>query len=174
MDARGHTGGFTLIELIIVITVIGILLTVGLVAQSNLRDYATDRERGDDVASIARRLEQAYTNQDIGSASYPSTAEIIADATGRTRTLSGINADALAAPGTTRSAIVPATSPSISSPTPDPTSDTYVYLPLTTDDSLCTADPSTTLPADNCVRFFLYYRTLIGKKLVALRSMHQQ
>lgn len=59
--------GFTIIEMIIVIAVIGILTGIGLVHYQNIRELARDARRKSDLAYI--RLALALYNDDYGS--YP-------------------------------------------------------------------------------------------------------
>ena len=50
----------------------------------------------------------------------------------------------------------------------------YVYQPLKADGSLCTASPSSTVVANRCVRFFLYYKDTATGQVIKLKSVHQQ
>lgn len=168
------TAGFTLIELLVVIMIMGILLSVSLVAQRSNQTYADDNERADDTASIARRLEQAYSNQETGAPSYPSTTELLADISSASGTMKNVNPDAYTAPGAPGPSVVPAASEARFPPSPEPTATTYVYQPLRHDGRLCTADPSTTSDSDNCVSFVLYYRAVMGNAIKTIMSIHQQ
>lgn len=76
--------GFTLVEIMITITIMAILMAVGTVSISGLQAQARDKERQTDVETIARGLEQYYSNgsslitnrQTKGS--YPGTNVIVA------------------------------------------------------------------------------------------------
>ena len=61
------THGFTLIELMIVVTIIGILMSSGIVAFTQLQKKSRDSKRRADLEAIGRALEQRY--QDLGN--YP-------------------------------------------------------------------------------------------------------
>lgn len=54
--------GFTIVELIIVITIIGILLTLAVVSLNGSQEKARDDERKADIQSIAQHLEALYTS----------------------------------------------------------------------------------------------------------------
>lgn len=165
--------GFTLIELIITIVIIGILAGIVVFSPKTFLITARDQERSDDVQSITRRLEQAYVSQDLGHPAYPSTAELAGDITSHTRTMTRLSPDALKAPGASGASVLMATSTSLTAPADAnvPTLSQYVYQPLTASGTLCTASPSTN---DPCVRFYLYYRKEAGGSLQKIKSIHQQ
>ena len=54
------TKGFTLVELLIVIIVIGILLSISIVAYNGAQQRARDSVRQNDISEIAKGLEQYY------------------------------------------------------------------------------------------------------------------
>ena len=54
--------GFTLVELLVVITIIAILATVGFAAFSSTQKGARDATRKGDINAIANALEQTYSN----------------------------------------------------------------------------------------------------------------
>lgn len=168
-------GGFTIIELLVVIVIIGIL--AGLTTPS-LKGYlvkSRDQERTDDVTSLVRRLEQAYTEQSIGYPSYPSTNEYLTDISSFTRTAAGLNKEALKAPGASSSSVVVATSTSTTSPLSTAvTKDQYVYQPLDNSGNLCKNASSATSPGNNCTHFNFYYRTEADNVLHKIVSIHQQ
>jgi prepilin-type N-terminal cleavage/methylation domain-containing protein len=55
-------GGFTLVELMITMVIMVILTTLAIVVTGNIQVQARDNEREQDMQSIARGLEQYYTN----------------------------------------------------------------------------------------------------------------
>lgn len=55
--SRASSSGFTLIELMVAITIVAILATVGLVIFSNTQKQARDSRRTQDVAAIANALQ---------------------------------------------------------------------------------------------------------------------
>lgn len=61
--------GFTLIELMVVVAIIGILMAAGIVSFSGAQRNARDAKRRADVDAIAKALEQAYQNS--GTITYP-------------------------------------------------------------------------------------------------------
>lgn len=62
--------GFSLIELLVVITIIAVLSTVGLIAYSSVAKQGRDSKRQSDLRSIQSALEQYFADQLY----YPSTA----------------------------------------------------------------------------------------------------
>lgn len=66
--------GFTLIELMVVVAIIGILMAAGILAFSNAQQNARDSRRRADIDAISKALEQYYANN---SSSYPATAAAI-------------------------------------------------------------------------------------------------
>ena len=64
------TKGFTIVELLIVIVVIGILAAISLVAYTNIQSKARDSDRKSDIAAIKKALELYY----IDNGTYPSSS----------------------------------------------------------------------------------------------------
>lgn len=170
--------GFSVIELVIVISIIGII--AGLVAvylpQSLVR--ARDQERIADVTSIARELERIYRengSQSSGGPTYPSTkggGGIISVLDAFTN--SGLG-PATTAPGETNGtmSLAPVTPNSASNTAmPSPTTQQYLYQPFRADGKLCNYDsPSEIKP---CVRFKLWYRLEETNSIESIESLHQQ
>lgn len=169
------TRGFTVVELLIVITVMAILLTLAVVNVRSAQANARDAERRTDVENIALTLESFYnaTHTVPGSPSfdlsrsYPSTTAT-ASADPANWIIPYIEqrtpAKSLYAPGVDHDgppSLVVATN-NATNPTlvvPEPTLTTYVYQPLSNDpynvgagDALCTS--FVTLP---CNSFTIYY-----------------
>lgn len=67
--------GFTLIELMVVVSIIGILMAAGILAFSNAQQNARDAKRRADIDSISKALEQYNVNTGVGL--YPATAGAI-------------------------------------------------------------------------------------------------
>lgn len=168
------TDGFTILELAVSITIIGILASLVLTVPSSMRVSARDQERSDDVASLVRRLEQAYIGQEIGGPAYPSTAEFLSDISTKTRTARRLEDGALKAPGMSTSSVVGATSNSKTNPINGMTKDQYVYQPLTANGTICNAANSINAAATTCVTFNLYYLTETDGSLKRVKSLYQQ
>ena len=87
--------GFTIVELMIVIIVIGILTTITMVGISRFQADARDARRSTSITTIAEALEKYYDQ----NGEYPNCAAIGATAnTVSTDTLKGISTSALIAP----------------------------------------------------------------------------
>lgn len=160
--------GFTIVELAVVITVMGILLVLGVVILDDSQINSRDSERKTDIETIATNLEVFYTSGTDGSTTigrYPSTAIIGTE----TILLRDINKKSLIAPGVDdgddninehiTSTFIPATNnlQTTADILPKPTIAQYVYQPLQliSDGTwvLCT-DSAT----QECRKFNLYYR----------------
>jgi len=105
--------GFTIVELLIVIVVIGILAALVLNTFAGIQQRARDTERKTDVNSIATQLE-AYYNLD-GEGMYPLLADV------DTTTLEGLDEGALEAPNGAANSLVADATPEI---------DEYGYITL--------------------------------------------
>lgn len=69
-----NQNGFTIIELLIVIIVIGILAAIGFVAYGNVTKSARDSDRQADASALAKKAEEFYTEE----GQYPTLAELTA------------------------------------------------------------------------------------------------
>lgn len=175
--------GFTIVELIITITIMGILLTLAVVNVNVTQAKARDDQRKGDIESIASNLEAFYatgtdTSTDLGR--YPSTG-LLGSYTTLRANLRDIDIKSLQAPGTPDPAAntIPASfiisdntgnAPSIqttSGVSPQPTIDQYVYQPIKTDGSICT-------PSDiDCRKFNLFYRLESDNVVYRVTSKNQ-
>jgi len=163
--------GFTIVELVIVIAIMGILLVLAVVNLRGTQVNARDEKRRDDVAAIAAHMDVYYQSGSDSSSNvgeYPTTA-IVGQETTLLRDIdpksllspsSTVDPNTLVAPSTGVSSLVAATNAiqTTSGVTPQPSSsnDVYVYQPLKTTDggatwTLCTA------PTDECRKFNIYY-----------------
>lgn len=89
--------GFTIIELLIVIVVIGILAGLVLNAFGNIQERARDTERQNDINALHTQLELYYTDPAQGNGTYPA-AETQA---GLETALPNVNAEVLVDPNGT-------------------------------------------------------------------------
>lgn len=162
-----HRNGFTLVELVIVITILTILFALAVISVRSSLPKARDSERAADVNAIAEQIESYARNKtsDVvagGQGSYiptrplqppaPLSAEQFA-----TSYLPNIERAAFYAPDVDTSqpmSLVVATNDDTDydDVLPQPTTDTYVYQPLQHDGSLC-ADS-----ADSCTSFYIHYK----------------
>lgn len=94
--------GFTIIELLIVIVVIGILAALVITTFSGIQQRARNTERETDVKAIHSQLESYYAQ---GASSYPSISQLQNNSWVQSN-LRGIDLGALTAPGGTGNNIV--------------------------------------------------------------------
>jgi prepilin-type N-terminal cleavage/methylation domain-containing protein len=78
VSLKQRQSGFTIVELLIVIVIIGILATLVIVTFSGVQQRARDSERKTDINAIAGQLEAAYAKEGV----YPTLTEVNDDATG--------------------------------------------------------------------------------------------
>lgn len=149
--------GFTVVEIVITITVMGILLTLGVVSLNATQVNGRDAERKGDIEAIQVHLETFYRSGTDGSTTfgrYPST--VVTDTASTSVLLRDIDDRSLLAPNVTNPALsfIPATNTNQTEAgvTPQPTTSQYVYQPLQSDGSLCT------LESQECRKFNLFYR----------------
>jgi general secretion pathway protein G len=90
--------GFTIVELLIVIVVIGILATLVIVTFAGIQQRARDTQRQTDINAIQGHVEAYYAS----TGNYPTLAMIL-NTSFRTTYMKGLDPDALVAPdGTTQ------------------------------------------------------------------------
>jgi prepilin-type N-terminal cleavage/methylation domain-containing protein len=155
--------GFTIVELLVVITVMAILLTLAVVNLSATQVQARDSERRMDVENIATALESFYNSFDGDQTNtYPSTVAALTASSAANKVLRENTGDgSLHAPGIdTNSAwsFVVATNSiqTTAGVLPAPTTATYVYQPLSQNASavsLCTDSAGI-----GCTKFNIFYR----------------
>lgn len=114
-------GGFTIIELLIVIIVIGILATLVITTFSGIQRNARNRTREADTNALHSQVEFYYGQNGV----YPTLANMN-DATWRDTNLKGLDAEALKDPSGTASTLVGT-----------PAANSYAYQPLTEGDAAC-------------------------------------
>lgn len=72
VSLKQRQSGFTIVELLIVIVIIGILATLVIVTFSGVQQRARDSERKTDINAIAGQLEAVYAKEGV----YPTLAEV--------------------------------------------------------------------------------------------------
>ena len=150
--------GFTVVEIIITVTVMGILLLLAVVSLSATQVRARDDTRKTSVEAIATALEGYYsirpnTTAEIGR--YPATSQVDTPAEIQT-SFPDATPDSFIAPGasdvTSSFIMATNTNQTTTGVTPQPTTAQYVYQPLASNNTLCTSS------ATNCRKFNLFYR----------------
>jgi prepilin-type N-terminal cleavage/methylation domain-containing protein len=129
--------GFTIVELLIVIVVIGILAALVLNTFSGVQRRARDTERQTDITSVATQLEVYF--QDNGK--YPTPANL-ADDTWVSANLKGMDLNALRAPSTSTNNV---------QGTASTNKDQYGYVVLDSGNGTC----DNTVTLGDCVKFTL-------------------
>lgn len=160
--------GFTVVEVVIVITIMGILLTLGVVMLSSTQANARDDERRSDAESFATLLESYYRNASLPSTSSPGTffgrtypaLDSVASLTALQTALPDLDPKIVRTPnnpGNTSFNVVAATNslgaPLHVMPKPSASNDVFVYQPLRPGGYLCT----TVTEAVRCENFNLFY-----------------
>ena len=170
--------GFTIVELIITITIMGILLTLAVVNVSSTQMNARDDGRKADIEAIASNLEAFYTGGTDGTTSfarYPSLG-LIGTASTITTSLRDANINSFLPPGTTdvTQTFLASTNtgslPAIQTTAgvlPQPTKDQYVYQPIKSDGTLCVSGDT------DCRKFNLYYRLESDNTIYRVISKNQ-
>ncbi len=158
---RRLQGGLTIVETMIVITVIGILAGIIVVSAGGMRVTANDNQRQLNAETIASKLELYYRkNTSVAGSTYPTTSTMTHDAKNIVD-----NSMTLESPNHAGNSIAVATAT-----TPPPISDVrdgkYIYQPFSQTGTLCTSEP--------CVRFVLYYYRASDESLQKIDSMRQQ
>lgn len=144
--------GFTIVELIIVITIMAILLVLAVVNLRGSQISARDDERKTDITNIALSLERFYTSgydADPNGGQYPSTAFMNTSEDFTLEVLRDIDPRNLIAPGA--STISASFAGAGTNSAQSPTIDQYIYQALTSTGALCTAGLE-------CRKYILYYR----------------
>ena len=157
IDMKRH--GFTIVELLIVITIMGVLLVLNVANLSSSQISARDSERKTDIETIALFLDTYFTSGSLAGATvgqYPSTVWSSGTAVYMQQAIGDINIKSITAPGITDPTLTLKSATNntqtTAGVTPQPTKDQYVYQPIKSDGTLCT------LESQECRKFNLYYR----------------
>jgi len=169
--------GFTIVEITITVTIMGILLVLAFVNLSSSQARARDAERKSDVETIGRHLESYYTSgtdEATATGVYPATA-ITSDLSSMKAALRDINPKTLTAPSAddpveTFKAATNAVETAVGV-TPQPTTKEYIYQPLGLSAPggtwvLCTG-------SIECRRFNIFYRLETDDTVYKLSSRNQ-
>ncbi len=164
--------GFSIIELLIVITIMGILLTLAVVNMNGAQVNARDTERKGDIESIALNLEAFYKvgiNGTTVFGRYPSVA-LAGSASSITGALVDADLKSFTPPGATGpdTGFLAASNnvQTTSGVLPQPTINTYVYQSLKQDGTLCTT-------YTYCQKFNLYYMLEADNTVYMVTSKNQ-
>jgi prepilin-type N-terminal cleavage/methylation domain-containing protein len=150
--------GFTLVELLIVIAVIGILTTIATITYSSVKTRATDTERASQADIIAKQLEAYYQKH----GEYPGCSNITGSANDViTNTLPRIQAQTLVAPNDSSGETNSIKCQDLTSLSQ---SDYFAYV----------GDPSPTCTSGGaCLTYTIKYRDDYDQKIVSISSQHQ-
>ena len=170
--------GFTIVELIITITIMGILLTLAVVNVATTQVNARDDSRKSDIESIATNLESYYiagTDSSTVYHTYPSLS-LIGNAANIQTYLRDASINSFLPPGTTDvtqtflGSTNTGNTPAIQTAagvTPQPTINTYVYQPIASDGSVCP------ISSTDCRKFNLFYYSEGSHTTVKVTSKNQ-
>jgi len=175
--------GFTLVELVITITIMLILLTLAAATFATTQANQRDSERVSEITTISNNLETFYktginTSTILGR--YPSTALLANGATSIKALLPSIDLDSVTAPDATSVAtsFIPATNAiqTTAGVLPQPKLSEYVYQPIQSRGAICTPQTTEclcTTEAQECRKYILYYRTENDNLVKKVVSKHQ-
>ena len=96
ISLKKRSQGFTIVELLIVIVVIGILATLVIVTFSGIQQKARDSQRQTDINALASHIEAYYAQKGV----YP-TVGMLNDSAWRTTNVKGLDPEALKDPRAT-------------------------------------------------------------------------
>ena len=185
--------GFTVVELVVVMTIMAILLVLAVVSFSNSRVDARDTKRKTDVENIARGLEVRYREGNprvsapsyVTKGSYPGVNEIL-HMSGTDRGAQGFSPAQVTngylpqgLPGTQKSNYSPkgdldgfsvaclgaVCAEGTHAKATNPTINEYVYEPVSANGNVCSNG--------DCVRFNIYYRTEKDNQVRKITSKNQ-
>jgi type II secretion system protein G len=132
VSLKNKSKGFTIVELLIVIVVIGILATLVIVTFTGIQQKARDSKRKTDIGAVQAALESYYSSNNT----YP-TAAHLNSATWLSGNLKGFDPNALKDPKGNSTTVVE------DSATPSDTQYAYKVTPANCDDTSGSTTPCT-------------------------------
>jgi prepilin-type N-terminal cleavage/methylation domain-containing protein len=166
--------GFTIVELLIVITIMGVLLILNVADLGGSQVSARDSERRTDVETIALFLDTYFTSGSLAATTvgqYPSTVWSSGTAVYMQQALGDINVQSITAPGITDPTLTlksaTNSTQTTAGVTPQPEISQYVYQPIKSDGTLCT------LETQECRKFNLYYKLESNDTIYMVTSKNQ-
>lgn len=135
---KARSGGFTIVELLIVIVVIGILATLVIVTFSGIQQKGRDSQRKTDINALQSHIEAYYAQ----TGAYPSLS-MINDAAWRAANTKGLDPEALKDPKATSNDLAATSSAT-----------QYGYAPLA-GASACTVTGTGAAATSDCDRYTL-------------------
>ncbi len=170
--------GFTIVEIVITVAIMGILLTLAVVGLNATQANSRDAERKGDAENTVLNLEGFYSNQDpdipFSGGGYPGTTQVSGSQI--TATLPSLDLKNVTSPTTPEDGDISLVAATNADPTPEgilpqpsASNDVYVYQPFTVNDTLCTS-PST---QGECRRFNLFYFQETTNTVEVITSKHQ-
>ena len=175
--------GFTILEIIITITIMSVLMLLSTVAFNSTMVSSRDSKRKEDVTTLALQIESYYNSgndNDSTIGQYPSVdptnpltdgdKTTNSNETSMLRNLDVVNLVAPSSTANVLSSLIPAANAvqTVAGVLPQPTISEYVYQPIASDGTLCD-DIST----KNCTKFNIYYMTESDNTVMMVTSRHQ-
>jgi prepilin-type N-terminal cleavage/methylation domain-containing protein len=156
---KKSASGFTIVELLIVIVVIGILAALVLNSFRGVQERARDTKRRTDVNSQASQLEVYYTD----NGHYPLFSQVSADSF-ITQNFKGADLNAWRAPNQSSNSMTNSATP---------TKDQYGYQGLTDDGSgNATTTNCSAADASDCAHFKLFWKSEKSATVVEKDSLN--
>lgn len=168
-----RTRGFTIVEIIITVTIMGILLTLGVFSWNSAQINARDDERIADIEALQLGLESFYRSGTDGSTSFGRYANtnMVASVANIKLVLRDADSKSFTAPGISDplQTLIAATNAhqTTTGVTPQPTISQYVYQPIKSDGTLCTIGDV------DCRKYNLYYRLEADNTVYKVTSKNQ-
>lgn len=157
MNMRRVSRGFSIIEIIIVVGIIGILASIVTISYAAIEANARDSEREAKATVIASALEEYYEE----NGEYPSCGSLTSSLETARSTLGGINADTLKTPTSDN-----ATLNSIQCTTLTPSSEEDIFAYAGDNSPSC-------LGSESCLQWTLQYKKEFSGEVVSIQSKHK-